>query len=276
MKRLNLKPQRNFVIVFLVIILTALSILLHKINPYIVDINRLKTEFVQINHSKSSKKLIFSKRKPEGWVTLAGISENTINAIVISEDWGFFDHEGIDFNQLEIVLKDAFLSGKIKRGASTISQQLVKNLFLSREKTIKRKIKEFFLTYYLEKKLRKDTILEIYFNIIEFGENLYGIQNASTFYFNKNAMDLNIKEGAFLAMLLPSPKRYSQSFRQKELTPFAKSIIISIMNKMLQAKMIDQDQYDKVINLPLNFEKISPEEEMNINPSEEDEFLESF
>jgi len=182
------------------------------------------------------------KNKRESWVLIDRISPFAKWAIVLSEDWAFYDHKGLDYNQLGIVLAESFSSGTLTRGASTISQQVVKNLYFSNERSLIRKFKEVILTYKLEKTLTKDQILEIYLNIIEFGEDLYGVRDASYFYFDIPPSKLRIRESAFLAMLLPSPKKYSVSFRNKELTPFANEVVGNILIKMRQARVISEDQ----------------------------------
>ena len=188
------------------------------------------------------------------WVKIERVSYYAKWAIVVSEDWAFYEHQGVDFNQLELVIKESIGKHKLTRGASTISQQVVKNLFFSNERSIIRKFKEMILTYKLEQVLTKDRILELYLNIAELGEDLYGIKAASKFYFNKKPYALSAKEGAFLAMLLPSPKKYSISFRNRELTDYAKSTVDSILVKLRQAKIISEDQRVEMENETFTWE----------------------
>jgi monofunctional biosynthetic peptidoglycan transglycosylase len=182
--------------------------------------------------------------KPKGWVELEEISSFAKWAIILSEDWAFYDHKGIDFNQLSIVIEESLRDFELKRGASTITQQVIKNLFLSHEKSLNRKFKEMILAYKAETVVAKDRLLTIYLNIIELGPNIYGIENASRFYFQKRAKNLTVRESAFLAMLLPSPVKYSYSFRQRKLSDFAKEQIDKIMFKMKQAKVITIDMLE--------------------------------
>jgi monofunctional biosynthetic peptidoglycan transglycosylase len=128
------------------------------------------------------------------------------------------------------------------RGASTITQQLIKNLYLNREKSVSRKLKEFVFSLVIENHVDKNKILETYLNIIEYGKNLYGIKSASIYYFKKNPSQLSSRESAFIAMLLPSPIKYSRSFLNKRLSPFALRIINSVLLKMNQLGAIGPEE----------------------------------
>jgi monofunctional biosynthetic peptidoglycan transglycosylase len=163
-------------------------------------------------------------------------------SIILSEDWSFYDHQGVDVEQIKVALNE-MVEDKKFRGASTITQQMVKNVFLSDERTLWRKIHEVILAYKVEKNLSKNKILEIYLNVIEFGPGIYGIKEAARHYFKKHPSEITPREGAFLAMLLPSPKRYYVSFRKKELTRFAKARVRAILEKMRMGKIITQDEY---------------------------------
>lgn len=189
----------------------------------------------------NSGKVIWEEKKSENYAHLSEISEPLKWAIILCEDWAFFDHHGVDFNQIKIAVSEMFVSSEV-RGASTISQQLVKNLFLHSDRSLRRKYEELILTMKLERQMKKEKILEWYLNVIEFGENLYGIKKASEFYFKKNPIELNYREGAFLAMLLPNPKKYSESFFNKSLTPFAQTRIDEIFLKFKMAKILTDDQ----------------------------------
>ncbi len=184
----------------------------------------------------------FTPQRPKNWTPLIQISPKVIWPIVISEDWAFYQHSGLDFNQLGKVLENAVKSGKIKRGASTITQQVVKNLYLSHERSFFRKFNEMILAAVLEVLADKKWILEQYLNVAEFGPSLFGVHQASWHYFQKSPSDLTYREGAFLAMLLPSPQRYGESFRKSELTEFAQEQIESILTKLVQAKVITEEE----------------------------------
>lgn len=144
------------------------------------------------------------------WVPLNKVSENLIHAIVLSEDMSFFSHKGISWLELEIALRGYLQKGNLPlSGSSTITQQLAKNIFLTPEKTILRKIIEMAITYKLEGSLSKNRILELYLNVIEFGKGIFGAQAASRFYFNKSAENLTVSEAVRLVSIIPNPIKYS-------------------------------------------------------------------
>ncbi len=192
--------------------------------------------------------------KPANWTSVDDVSKSAIGAIVVSEDWAFYSHGGYDANQIKEAIKEDIEEGGFARGASTITQQVVRNVFLDKDKNLWRKLKELYLAVRLERSVRKTRILEVYLNIAEWGEGVFGIGEASQHYFQKLPSQLTPKEGAFLAMLLPSPKRYSQSFHKSELTSYAKKTIDSILGKMVQAKYITEEERAHEELLPLPFE----------------------
>jgi monofunctional glycosyltransferase len=209
------------------------------------DIKKLNDSFVHVSVDKNKKSVYkIVDKKPDNWVSLKQINNSAVQAIVISEDWAFYQHKGFDQNQIKEAAQD-LVEGRRKRGASTIGQQLAKNLFLSHEKTFYRKFKELLISVHMEEKLSKDKILETYLNVIEFAPGVYGIKQASKYYFHKRPDQLTAKEGAFLAMLLPNPKKNGHSFRKKELTPFAKKTINNILDKMGQAKVLKVEDVER-------------------------------
>ena len=143
----------------------------------------------------------------ESWTPLDRISPYMVKSVMTTEDTGFFVHHGFIPKSIENSLKENLESGKFARGGSTVSMQLAKNLWLKRSKTISRKAQEFFLTTYLEQSMTKQDIMELYLNVIEFGPEVYGIKQAAYAYFGKQPSDLTVAECAFLASVLPSPKR---------------------------------------------------------------------
>jgi monofunctional glycosyltransferase len=194
------------------------------------------------------------KHPPPGWRRLSEISEKARWAIVLSEDWAFFQHSGVDFNQLKVAVTEIFTQGKF-RGASTITQQVIKNIYLSSNRSLWRKIHEMILARRLERELTKQRILEIYLNCIEYGPGLYGVDMASLHYFNQSPGELGAREGAFLAMLLPSPKVYYSSFKNRRLTPYAKQKMQSTLIKLRQAKIISTADQKVEESRRFNWEK---------------------
>lgn len=208
------------------------------------SITKIPTTYFEVK--VVDKKAVYKQvsTMPGDWIPLDKISKRLRGAIISSEDGKFYSHPGYDIEELQDAINDGVVKKKKKvRGASTITQQLIKNLYFQSDRSLWRKVQEMGLTLWIEDKVSKDKILETYLNVIEYGENLYGIKDAAKFYFKKDPAHLNARESAFLAMLLPSPKRYAQSFRKKELTQFASRIIHSILFKMLQGGYIGIEEY---------------------------------
>lgn len=181
--------------------------------------------------------------KEARYVKLGQISKHLRNAILISEDAGFYGHDGFDMNEIMESFARNWKEGAYKRGGSTISQQLVKNVFLNPEKTIERKVKEAILTRRLEASFTKDEIFEKYLNVVQFGKSLFGVAAASQYYFQKTASDLTPLESAFVALLLPNPVKYSASFHNRRLTKFARGRIIDILAKLRSVDRISEGEY---------------------------------
>ena len=144
------------------------------------------------------------------WVNYNQISINIKQAVIAAEDAKFIDHEGFDWEGIEKAYEKNKRRKKIVAGGSTISQQLAKNLFLSNQRTPWRKAEETIITLMLEIILSKQRILEIYLNVIEWGNNVYGIEAASLRYFSSHARDLNSFQSAKLASMIPNPKYYER------------------------------------------------------------------
>jgi monofunctional biosynthetic peptidoglycan transglycosylase len=179
------------------------------------------------------------------WLPLDAISRNLVYAVVLSEDADFFSHQGIDYDALLAALGENIKQREWKYGASTISQQTTKNLFFDNQKTLTRKFQELVATRHLEQALSKNQILELYLNMAEFGPNLYGIAAASHYYFRKPAAGLNAAEGAFLALLLPSPRRYHYTLVQNgNWSPSLRKKMQRILRDMRFKDYISSEQYD--------------------------------
>ena len=147
-------------------------------------------------------------RKRQVWVSLKSIPRTAVNAVIVAEDGTFWSHNGFDWFEFRESVKRNFSEGRAVRGASTITQQLVKNLYLSPSKNPVRKLKEWILTWWVELNLSKARILEIYLNVIEWGPAVYGIEAGSEYHFGKPVAELTREECARLAAVIPSPRRY--------------------------------------------------------------------
>jgi monofunctional glycosyltransferase len=176
------------------------------------------------------------------YVPIDMVSPHVINAIIVSEDGTFYDHHGFDWFEIKDSLEKNLSTFDYARGGSTITQQLAKNVFLSGEKSLLRKVREAILTMQIEKKFSKRQILEKYLNVVEFGPNIFGVKAAANHYFGKDPASLDILEAAFLAFLLPSPKKYSESFKVKNLTPFARKRLAQIVVRMAKYRKISDDE----------------------------------
>jgi monofunctional biosynthetic peptidoglycan transglycosylase len=216
----------------------------------------LKTQYPHVIYQgpREPGEVVLKRYPPEHWAPLGQIARKAQGAILVSEDWAFFQHQGFDEKQIRETLKESLEEGRFTRGASTITQQVVKNVYLSHERSLIRKARELWLASKIEKVVGKKRILEVYLNIAEMGEGIFGIGPASRRYFGKSPSALNAKEGAFLAMLLPSPKKYAVSFRKRELTPFARRRIRAILNKLVMAGYLTAEERDQEWRTPLSFE----------------------
>lgn len=159
---------------------------------------------------------IFSK----SWIRGKNIPPFCKQALVAAEDTNFYDHYGIDLDGIIKSYKINKRSNKMRRGGSTITQQLVKNAFLSRNKSYLRKVREIVGALLLNLTMSKDSQLTWYFNIIEFGPNIYGMENASKAYFKKEAKYLTPSQCLALVTVIPAPKKWNRSLANKNLTPF--------------------------------------------------------
>ncbi len=169
------------------------------------------------------------------------------HAFVAVEDKNFYSHHGFDYKRMVKAAMKNVASFSFREGASTISQQLIKNTHLSSEKTISRKLKEYKLTRILEKRYSKNEIMELYLNSIYFGHSAFGIGEAARYYFDKNVKDLSPAECAMLAALVKSPNRYSP-FRDAEKCLARRNLVLKLM---LEQNYLSNEEYTNAINEPL-------------------------
>ncbi|GAL83241.1 penicillin-binding protein [Sporocytophaga myxococcoides] len=180
------------------------------------------------------------------------ISPYLKNAVLCSEDGSFYWHKGFREDAFVMAMKDNIRKGKFARGGSTISMQLVKNVFLTREKTIARKVEEALIVWIIENKrlTGKERMYEVYLNIIEWGPGIYGIGNASKFYFNKKPSDLTIEESIFLASIVPQPKAFKYYFDGGgKLKPFLNQYFKKIGTLLLRKEIITEEENNKIVPL---------------------------
>lgn len=147
------------------------------------------------------------------WTPSKSIPAEMEWAVIVAEDGNFYQHEGIDVKAIKNAIKYDLEKKRLARGASTITQQTAKNLFLSREKTITRKVEEVYIAKRMEQELTKGRILELYLNIVELGPMVYGIGHGAHYYFGKSAAVLTPRECAFLAAMLPGPQKVYNPYK---------------------------------------------------------------
>ena len=167
------------------------------------------------------------------WVPYDRISVHLRRAVVAAEDAKFLDHEGFDWEAIQKAMVRNEKSGRVVAGASTISQQLAKNLFLSGERSWTRKGEEAVITWMLEHVMSKRRILELYLNVAEWGEGVFGAEAAARYHFGLSAAALGPEQAAFLAVILPSPRRYGKV----RLTPYVASRVDTILARMKSAQI---------------------------------------
>jgi monofunctional biosynthetic peptidoglycan transglycosylase len=194
-------------VLFLLFFFYQLWILLHIILWTVVNPGESAFMETRLEHLQEKDEKATLRHQ---WVNYNQISINIKQAVIAAEDAKFIDHEGFDWEGIEKAYEKNKRRKKIVAGGSTISQQLAKNLFLSNQRTPWRKAEETIITLMLETILSKQRILEIYLNVIEWGNNVYGIEAASLRYFSSHARDLNSFQSAKLASMIPNPKYYER------------------------------------------------------------------
>jgi len=206
MRKIKLKT-----VLLIIAALLVLDVLRYFVYPYVPALkkeNPEKTAMMRIRErewAREGKDLKINQK----WVPFNRISPYLVKAVLIAEDDKFWSHEGFDIEGMEKALEKDIQKKKFKAGGSTISQQLAKNLYLSPSRNPVRKLKEAILTWRLERNLSKRRIIEIYLNVAEWGEGIFGIEAAARHYYGKSAASLGPEEAAHLAVVLPNPRKWS-------------------------------------------------------------------
>jgi len=257
---------------------TYLTVNYIKFQQIPLNTQALTSPALSIEVYSNQNKLLEDNNQFNGdYCKISDLKQHTKDAFISIEDKDFYKHKGINKKRIIKAVINNLRTMSLKEGASTISQQLIKNTHLSNEKTFSRKLKEIALTKKLEKKFSKDEILECYLNVIYFGNNCYGIESAANYYFNKPAQDLNLNESCTLAGLIKSPNKYSPilhynnalSRRNLVLAEMEKDGKISIdekiktqnspilldvtnpdLNKLNSYSQASIDEASKILNLP--------------------------
>jgi monofunctional biosynthetic peptidoglycan transglycosylase len=232
---------------FLILSAFVLSIAVYFVYPDVSALQRAnpkKSAFMKYRENEWQQQ---GKKKKivQRWVPLSQISPYVIKAVIIAEDDKFWSHEGFDFDAIQKAIEKDLKQKKFKVGGSTISQQLAKNLFLSPSKNPVRKLKEAILTWRLERNLSKKRIIEIYLNVAEWGDGLFGVEAAAQRYFGKPAAGLSAMESARLAAVLPNPRRYDPTGSGRYVA-YRSELIYQIMVR----RGIVIEDYDDVMDEP--------------------------
>jgi monofunctional biosynthetic peptidoglycan transglycosylase len=273
----NFSIMKKLIRILIVIILAALflSIGVYFVYPDISKLRKMhpkKTAFMQYREeewqSQGKKKKIAQQ-----WVPLSQISPFVIKAVIIAEDDKFWTHEGFDYDAIQKAIEKDIKKKKFALGGSTISQQLAKNLYLTPSKNPVRKIKEAILTWRIERNLSKKRIIELYLNVAEWGDGLFGIGIAARSYFGKPASELAAKEAARLAAVLPNPRRFNPSGDSK----FVENRSEKIYEIMVRRGIVIPE-YEEIMSEPekIEVEGLNQPEEQSQSDNEEttDQLLE--
>jgi monofunctional biosynthetic peptidoglycan transglycosylase len=209
---------------------------------------------------------VVGPRNPR-WTPYRAIPAALKKAVVASEDANFYSHDGVDYEAIREAIKADWRKGKFVHGGSTITQQLAKNLFLTREKTLIRKVKEIVLARRLDDALSKSRILELYLNVVELGPMVYGVGHAAHYYFGTHPSELTVRECAFLAAMLPGPKVFNPYRRMDRVIRRSDRIL----RRMVSARMISREEYDAAMAEIPNLEGIARKVEKTLEtpPPEE-------
>ena len=189
------------------------------------------------------KKKIPPARGERIFIPFSSVPGVLVKAVVAAEDCNFYRHHGLDYEAIWDAFKENISEGRIVRGGSTITQQLAKNLYLSKDKTLNRKIREALIARELERELSKQRILELYLNVVEWGDGINGVEAACRRYFHKSVPGLSVAEAAVLAAMLPNPHYYSPFRHQNKLERRASLLLTN----MRRNRAISPEQYEEAI-----------------------------
>ena len=212
--------------------------------PHAVSMDRLAAGFThRVTMRDGSQRSVQLYPNSGTYTSFDQISPHMVAAVLTTEDGGFWRHRGFLPSQFEEALRRNLRAGEIRLGASTITMQMTKNVFLKHERTLSRKLQEMVLTWYVESALSKRRIMEIYLNVIEFGPGIYGVTRAADHYFGKHPRDLSSLESAYLALMLPSPVRRHVHYCKDQLSPRMQTKLRRIHGLMFSRGRIEETEY---------------------------------
>lgn len=260
MKRWSRVKKIFVVSVLAVVVALAANICFYLVYPDVGKLKRAnprKTSFMEYREQQWREQGR-KKKIQQAWVPLGRISPYLVKAVIISEDDKFWQHEGFDFEAMKAALEKDLKKKKFKYGGSTISQQLAKNLYLSPAKNPIRKIKEAILTWRIERNLSKKRIIELYLNVAEWGEGIFGIEAAARHHYGKGAASLTAREAARLAAVLPNPRRFDPTGSGRFVTGRAERIY-----RIMLRRGIIIPEYEELMqepDEPVVLEDVPPQE----------------
>ena len=243
-KKIIIVSTKIFILFIITCILSLGGLYLYA---YITPSIQIKTNGKYYIYDNNDN-LVYQGSGTSEWVNIEDINKNMLNAIISVEDKNFYKHQGFDYIRILSALKYNFENKGLYVGASTISQQYVKNMYLTFDRTWKRKIEEAILTLELEAHYTKDQILEGYLNTINFGQGNFGIGNASKYYFNKSPKDLTLEEACILAGIPKSPDYYNPIYDYGESIYRAKLVAKTMLNN----KLISNNEYNNLFKKRIN------------------------
>jgi monofunctional glycosyltransferase len=209
--------------------------------PPISDLaNRKYNTTIQVKDWQGNYHPLLVGPKNPRWTNSNGIAPEMKWAVILAEDSNFYKHEGFDVKAIKKAIKYDLEKKSFARGASTITQQTAKNLFLSREKTITRKLKEIYLAWRMEQELTKGRIIELYLNVVELGPMIHGIGHGARYYFGKSAAELTPRECAFLAAMLPGPRVAYNPYKNLSKVVKRSDLILKLMR---QHAVVSEEEY---------------------------------
>jgi membrane peptidoglycan carboxypeptidase len=226
------------------------------------EVLRMRGDFEhEVVTSEGAHKVIAVTPESADFIAIADVPPLFLKALLIAEDAGFYGHPGIDLTELPKAIAANIARGGAVRGASTITQQLAKNLFLSREKSLQRKLRELSYAFLLESTLGKQRILEIYLNVIEWGPGLYGLRPAARHYFDKEPQALSPRETAFLVSMIPGPLKYQASIQGGEVRRGFDTLVNNLLVKLRSVDAISEEEYQAALSETLTFRGQPPKED---------------
>lgn len=227
--------------------------------------NTRKSLAIQVRDWHGTYRSFLLGPKNRNWTPLNRIPAEMKWAVILAEDANFYKHDGVDVKAIKQAIKHDLEKKSLARGASTITQQTAKNIFLSREKTITRKFKELYLALRMEQELTKGRIMELYLNVVELGPMVYGVGHAAHYYFGKPAAEMTPRECAFLAAMLPGPRVAYNPYRNMAKVLRRSDMIL----KLLKSKrVLSDDEYAVAVATAPNINGLQRKVEASIDKGE--------